>query len=149
MSDVSGPDDGIKVRVQHNHTCSHGRGDSSSRSNRSKPSKRWETHYFVECDSAHDAVELSDLEDKEDEKECPECLRSDYSTYSVYHVTPVTFSHGMHDVDRGSEMRVTEFGATGARRISRRTTPAKIVHAHLLKLDTWDTIICPEDGCSK
>jgi hypothetical protein len=70
MSDVSGPDDGIKVRVQHNHTCSHGRGDSSSRSNRSKPSKRWETHYFVECDSAHDAVELSDLEDKEDEKEC-------------------------------------------------------------------------------
>jgi hypothetical protein len=55
----------------------------------------------------------------------------------------------MHDVDRGSEMRVTEFGATGARRISRRATPAKIVHAHLLKLDTWDTIICPEDGCSK
>ncbi|GFZ46658.1 hypothetical protein JCM24511_03878 [Saitozyma sp. JCM 24511] len=149
MSDVSEPEDGIKVRVQHNHTCSHGRSDSSSRSSRSTPSKRWETRYFVECDSAHDTVELSELEDNVDEKECPECLGSDYSTYSVYHVTPVTFSHGTHDVDRGSEMKVTESGATGERRISRRTTPATIVLAHLLKLGPWDTVICPEDGCSK
>jgi hypothetical protein len=46
-------------------------------------------------------------------------------------------------------MKLTQIGGDGEQIISRYTTPAKIVLAHLRKLHVWGTIICPEAGCSE
>jgi hypothetical protein len=59
----------IEVHVQHNNTCSHGRGDSSSETD-ATPTKRWETHWNIPCATAHDVVDLSELQETEDEKSC-------------------------------------------------------------------------------
>lgn len=66
---MSEPEDGIKVHVQLNHTCSHGHSDSSSGDN-TTPTTRWETYHHVDCESADAVVDLEDLQDTPEEKEC-------------------------------------------------------------------------------